>query len=236
MSRPQPWPMLQKPLWTSTYNGTLTVFSEVSPWLYLPKEMSKLNFEDPDFMLLMFTRNHPKRGSGFYHNWSKLMKKNWMTFRRVAQQSVMPCTCPWTLLDWTSSTVSPYECPWWKSLFEVWKLYHTWTARNMSMQALGLGSVQRGHGIWIWISIIEKFLLSFEIYTLHGLPQTCAWVWKSVCLLSGVHFACLPTPDPLHAFAKLVTSILPTCQIHTPLVHDVAKFTHPLSHWELCQS
>jgi hypothetical protein len=38
--------------------------------------MSKLNFEDPDFMLLMFTRNHPKRGSGFYHNWSKLMKKN----------------------------------------------------------------------------------------------------------------------------------------------------------------
>jgi hypothetical protein len=65
-----------------------------------------------------------------------------------------------------------------------------------------------------------------------------AWVWKSVCLLHGVHgvhFACLPTPDRFHPFAKFVTSVLPSCQIHAPLVHDVAKFTSPLLDWELAK-
>lgn len=69
----------------------LTFAKRVSPWLCLPKEMSNLYFEDPDFMLIKFTSNPPKnntvykkpnptKGSGSYPNWSKLMKKNSMTF------------------------------------------------------------------------------------------------------------------------------------------------------------
>jgi hypothetical protein len=53
--------------------------------------MSNLYFEDPYFMLIKFTSNPPKKynvykkptlkkGSGSYPNWSKLMKKNSMTF------------------------------------------------------------------------------------------------------------------------------------------------------------
>jgi hypothetical protein len=201
----------------------------------------KIELRRPRFHAFNVYKKPPKRGSGFYHSWSKLMKKKyeWL-LEGLPHRVLCHVTCPWTLLDWTSSTVSPYECPWWKSLFEVWKLYHTRTARNMSMWALGIGSVQRGHGIWIWISIVEKFLLSFEIFIpcMDCHKHVHAWVWKSVCLLHGVHgvhFACLPTPDRFHPFAKFVTSVLPSCQIHAPLVHDVAKFTSPLLDWELAK-
>lgn len=39
----------------------LTFAKRVSPWLCLPKEMSNLYFEDPDFMLIKFTSNPPKK-------------------------------------------------------------------------------------------------------------------------------------------------------------------------------
>jgi hypothetical protein len=171
----------------------------------------KIELRRPRFDAYNVYKKPSKRGSGFYHSWSKLMKKNWMTFRRFAQQSVMPCNMS---LDSAGLNFQQGQ-PLWMYMVEkfVWGLKIIPYLDCHKRVRAGNGSIQRGHGIWIWISIMEKFLLSFEIYTLHGLPQTCVWVWKSVCLLSGVHFACLQTPDPLHPFAKFVTSILPSCQI-----------------------
>lgn len=178
-----------------------------------------------------------KRGSGFYHSWSKLMKKNWMTFTRVAQQSVMPFNMS---LDSTGLNFQ-HDQPLWMCMVEkfVWGLKIIPYSDCQKHVHAGAGIGECPTRSWHMNMNLHHRKVPFEfwnLYTLHGLPQTCAWVWKSVCLLSGVHFACLQTPNPLHSFAKFVTSILPTCQIHTPLVHDVAKFTHPLPHWELCQS
>ncbi len=107
--------------------------------------------------------------------------------------------------------------PWWKSLFEVWKLYHTWTARNISMQGIQISKLKRN------FSMMEIHIhMPWPPWTLSIVwPQTCAWVWKSVCLLCGVHFACLPTPDPFHPFAKLSTphsSSSSCCEVHIPIV------------------
>jgi hypothetical protein len=146
-----------------------------------------------------------------------------MTFRRIAQQSVMPrkhvLGLCWIELPAMSALMSvhggkvclrfenytilglPETCP-----CRRWD----WGVSNAVM-AYEYESPSWKSSFWVLKSI----------YTLHGLPQTCAWVWKSVCLLSGVHLACLPTPDPFHPFAKLSnphSSSSWCCEVHIPIV------------------
>jgi hypothetical protein len=59
----------------------------------------------------------------------------------------LPQTCPCGSWAWgVSNAVMPYECPWWKSSFEFWNLYHVYGYRNAFASPI----------LPIWLSLFAK--------------------------------------------------------------------------------
>ncbi len=191
--------------------------------------MSKLNFEDPNFMLLMFTRNQPKRGSGFYHNWSKLMKKNWMTFRRVAQQSVMRCN---TSLD-SAGLNFQHGHPLWMCMVEkfVWglKIIPYLDCQKHVHAGAGIGECPTRS--WHMNMNLHHRKVPFEFWNLYlawtatnmcmGMEKCLLAKWSPLCLLANsrstsricqachFHIANLSNPHSSSSWR---------CEVHTPIV------------------
>jgi hypothetical protein len=186
----------------------------------------KIELRRPRFHAFNVYKKPPKRGSGFYHSWSKLMKKNWMTFRRVAPQSVMPYNMS---LD-SAGLNFQHGQPLWMSMVEkfVWGLKIIPYSDCQKHVHVGAGNRECPTRSWHMNMNLHHGKLPFEfwnLYTLHGLPQTCACIGMEKCLL-----ATRSTWSPLCLLANS-RSISPICQV---CQFRIAKLSNPRSSSSWC--